>query len=131
MTMVASEISLARLPGRGVGLGLHAIDQLLHADAKADIELAGFLENELAVIVGVEFLLANFEDAGLAFAQRQQFQRGIVQRLVPEFLGSRSRFDLTRCWVVLEFLLDRFERVAAVGREARRSCRTRSDCCWR
>src|SRR5260370_23814606 len=40
----------ARLPGRGVGLGLHAIDELLHADAEADIELAGFVQNELMLL---------------------------------------------------------------------------------
>ena len=57
---------LPRLPGRGVGFLLHAVDQLLHADAEADIELAGFLQNGLAVIVGVELLLADLEDAGLA-----------------------------------------------------------------
>ncbi len=48
----------ARLPGRGVGLALHAVDELLHADAEADIEFAGFVENDLAVVVGVQFLLA-------------------------------------------------------------------------
>ncbi len=69
----------ARLPGRGVGLGLHAVDQLLHADAETDIELAGFIENDLAVVDGVEFLLANLEDAGLALAQRQQFQRRVAR----------------------------------------------------
>src|SRR6266403_1809246 len=71
---------LAGLPGRGVGLALHAADQLLHADAKADIDLAGFLEHELAVIVGVQLLLAKFKDTGLALAQRQQFQRCVLER---------------------------------------------------
>jgi hypothetical protein len=44
---------------------------LLHADAEADIELAGFLQNGFAVIAGVKFLLADLEDTGLALAQRQ------------------------------------------------------------
>ena len=64
---------LAGLPGRGVGLALHAADQLLHADAQTDIELAGFIEHQLAVIVGVQFPLPKFKDTSLALAQRQQF----------------------------------------------------------
>ena len=71
----------ARLPGRGLGFGLHAIDQLLHADSKADIEFAGFIENDLAIVDGVQLLLTNLENARLALAQRQQFQRGVSQRL--------------------------------------------------
>ena len=74
MTMVAERNLLTRLPGRGVGFLLHAVDQLLHADAEADIELAGFLQNGLAVIVRIQFLLADLEDAGLAVGQRQQVQ---------------------------------------------------------
>ena len=78
MTVVASEISWRACQVDGVGFLLHAVDQLLHADAEADIELAGFLQNGLAVIVGVELLLADLEDAGLALAERQQFQRGVA-----------------------------------------------------
>ncbi len=119
MTMVAKRNLLARLPGRGVGLLLHAVDQLLHADAEADIELAGFLENDVAVVAGVEFLLANLEDAGLAFAQRQQFLRGVFERLVLVIFRQQIEVRFDARLGVLEFLFDRFERVAAVGRERR------------
>ncbi len=81
MTMVASEISRRACQVEALVSRLHAVDELLHADAEADIELAGFVQNDLAVIVGVQFLLAQLEDAGLAFAQRQQFQRRVAQRL--------------------------------------------------
>ena len=83
----------ARLPGRGVGLALHAVDELLHADAEADIELAGLVEDGLAIIDGVEFLLAELEDAGLALAEREQFQCRIAQRL-----GRRRSSAADRGW---------------------------------
>ena len=86
MTMVAKRDLLARLPGRSVGLGLHAVDELLDADAEANIELAALFENDLAVIVGVKFFLAKLEDARFALAQRQQFQSRVSQRL------GRGRF---------------------------------------
>ena len=76
--MVAERNLLTRLPGRGIGFLLHAVDQLLHADAEPDIELAGFLQNGLAEIVSVQFLLADLEDAGLAVGKRQQAQRRVL-----------------------------------------------------
>ena len=74
---------------------LHAVDELLHADAEADIELAGFFQDGLAVIGGVEFLLADLEDAGLALAERQQFQRRLLERLGAGVLRQlfEVRFD--------------------------------------
>ena len=105
------------MPGRGVGFGLHAADELLHADAEADIELAGFFENHLAVIVGVELLLANLEDAGFAFTERQQLQRRGSYRRVVGILGQQIEVRFDTLLGDLEFLLDRFEGVAAVGRE--------------
>ena len=87
--MVASEISCRACQVAASVSALHAVDQLLHADAEADIELAGFFENDLAVVDGVEFLLADLEDAGLALAQRQQFQRGVLQRLGAAVFGQQ------------------------------------------
>ncbi len=111
---------LARLPGRCVGFLLHAVDQLLHADAEADIELAGFFQNGLAVIGGVEFLLADLEDAGLALAQRQQFQRGLLERLGAGILRQLFEVRFDARLGLLEFLLDGLERVAVIGRQRRR-----------
>ena len=71
MAMVANEISCRARGVGGVGFLLHAVNELLHADAEPDIELAGFLQNGLGVIVRIQFLLADLEDAGLAFAQRR------------------------------------------------------------
>ena len=108
---------LAGLPGRGIGLALHAADQLLDADAKTDIELAGFIEHELAVIVGVQFLLAKFKDAGVALAQRQQFQRCVLERPGRGVLRQQIEIRLDARLRDLEFLFDGFERLAAVYRE--------------
>jgi len=58
---------------------------LLHADAEADIELAGLFQNDLAVFVGVQFLLAKLEHAGLALAERLQFQRDVLKGRGSEF----------------------------------------------
>ena len=66
------------LCGGGVGFLAHAVDELLHADAEPDIELAGFFQNGLAVIVGVQFLLPDLEDAFLALAEREQVCRGLL-----------------------------------------------------
>ncbi len=108
---------LARLPGGGIGLALYAIHELLDADAEADIELAGFVENDLTVVVGVQFLLSKFKDTGLALAQRQQFQRGVSERGRSGVLRQQIevRFDVRLRG--FEFLLDCFERVAATSRE--------------
>ena len=110
---------LPRPPGRGIGVGLHAIHQLLDADAEADIELAGLVENDLAVVVGVEFLLADLEDAGLAFAQRQQFQRGFFQGFGAVVFGQQIEVGFDARLRLLKFLLDCLERVAAVSRQRR------------
>ena len=107
------------LPGRGVGLFLYPVDELLHADAEADIELAGFVENDLAVVIGVELLLAQLEDAGLALAERHQFQRGVFQRVVCGVPGERIELRFDARLHGLEFLLDGVDRVAAVGRKRR------------
>src|SRR6185437_8235571 len=108
---------LARLPGRCVGFLAHPVDQLLHADAETDIELAGLLQDHVAIVVGVELLLANLEDAGLAFAERQQFLRSVGQRLGAGILRQQFEIRCDACLGVLEFLFDRLQRVAAVGRE--------------
>ncbi len=108
---------LTRLPGRGVGFLLHAVDQLLYADAEADIELAGFFQNGLAEIVRIEFLLTDLEKAGLAVGQRQQFGRGRANDVHRG--GFRQRFHV-RLHATLrgaEFLADGFERIAAGRRQ--------------
>ena len=68
--MVANEISRRACQVEVLVSLCYAVHELLHADVEADIELAGLLQNELAVIAGVQLLLAKLEDAGLAFAQR-------------------------------------------------------------
>ncbi len=83
---------LTRLPGRCVGFLLHGVDQLLHADAEADIELAGFLQNGLAEIVRVQFLLADLEDAHLAVGKRQQAQGCVLNG--PHRRGLGQRFEI-------------------------------------
>ena len=108
---------LARLPGRGVGRGLHALDELFHADPETDIELAGLFENELAVIVGVEFLLANLEGAGLAVAERQQFRSGLPKRVHCGGFGQQTEIRLDARLGEPEFLFDDFQRVAAGSRQ--------------
>ena len=120
MTMVANEISLRACQVEASVSLCTPLDQLLHADAEADIELAGFFENELAVIVGVELLLAELEDAGLALAQRQQFQRGVLERLGARSFGQQIEVRFDARLRGLEFLFDRFQRIAAVCRKRRR-----------
>ncbi len=73
-----------------------------------------------AVVGGVEFLLADLEDAGLALAQRQQFQRGFAQRLGAGILGQQLEVRLDARLRLLELLLDRVQRIAVVCRQRRR-----------
>ena len=117
MTMVAERNLLTRLPGRGVGFLLHAVDQLLHADAEADIELAGFLQNGLAVIVRIQFLLADLEDAGLAVGKRQQAQGRVLNGPHRRGLGQRFEIRLHARLRGAEIPAGRFEYIAVVGRK--------------
>ncbi len=107
----------ARLKGGSIGLAPNPIHQLLHADAEADIELAGFIENGLAVIGGVQFLLADLEYAGLALAQRHQARGGGEKRRGRRTLGQQIEILLHAALRGAEFLVDGFQRTAAVGRQ--------------
>src|SRR5581483_8158551 len=72
---------LARPEGRRIGLLLHAVDERLHADAETDIELAGLVQDGLAVVDGIELLLADLEHAGLALAEGEQLLHGVAHGL--------------------------------------------------
>ena len=110
---------LARMVGGGVGLVLDALDQLLHADVEADIELARFVENGLAIIEGLELLLAQLEHAGLAGAEREQLLRGLVQRLGAAIFRQQIEVGTQASLRRLEFLFDVVELVAGIGRQGR------------
>ena len=81
---------MARRVGRCVGAGLNAIDQLLDAGAEADIQLAEFVEDELTIVFGVQLALADFEDAVLALAERQQLQRGGLEGCIAAVVGQHA-----------------------------------------
>jgi hypothetical protein len=119
MTVVASEISLRACQVEASVSLCTPLTSLLHADVQADIELAGFFEHELSVIVGVQLLLAKFEDTGLALAQRQQLQRCILERPGGGVLRQQIEVRFDAGLRGLEFLFDRFQRLAAVCRKRR------------
>ena len=90
---------------------------MLYADAEADIELAGFLQNGLAVIVRIQFLLADLEDAGLAVGKRQQAQGCVLNGPHRRGLGQRFETRLHARQRGAEVPAGRFEYIAAVGRK--------------
>ena len=108
---------LARLEGRGVGFLLHALDELLHADAEADIELAGLIEHRFAVVGGVELLLANAKHAGLAGAKREQLVGGVLKRLGAIVHRQQVEVGAEPALRRLELLFDVVELVARIRRQ--------------
>src|SRR5213078_1240670 len=74
---------LARLTGRGVGSRLHARDELLHADGKTDVQLAGFIQHGLAVVVGVQFLWRTLNAPALPSPSASSFAAASRSALAP------------------------------------------------
>jgi len=62
------------------------------------LSLRVFFQNKLAVIVRVEFLLANLEDAILPPPSASSFVAAARSAFIAVVLGSKSIFDLTRVW---------------------------------
>ena len=114
--MVASEICW-RLEGRGVGVLLHGVDQLLDADAEPDIELAGLFQDGLTVIDRVELLLAHLEHAGLAFAEHEKLRGGVAHGDDRRIVRQIVEVGLDAFAALLELRLDRIERLAGIGRQ--------------
>ncbi len=70
-----------RLGRCGFGFDLHVIHQALDAHVEAAIELGGFVQDQLAVIDGIQFLLTQPEDALLHVAERHHPFDAVFERI--------------------------------------------------